>query len=69
MSRYVKRTMGRREFGCWLDCTDDAMRPPGENVPEERVVEARIAYYQRKLVDAMLKILYLERLSLRVKSA
>ena len=61
MARYVKRTMGRREFACGWNCDNDGMRSPSEGVPEERVVEARIAYYKRKLVDAMLKILYLER--------
>ena len=60
--RYVKRMIKRREFDCGMYCYEDRERKPEEGlISVERVVEARTQYYQSKMVDAMLKILYTER--------
>ena len=64
MARYVKRMLRRRVFFCGISCTGDyAANPDNPDFPEDRIIESRIQYYQRKLVDVMLKILYLERYS------
>ena len=66
MTRYVKRMVGRRVFSCGLSCAEDYQANPHDRwakVSEDRVIESRMQFYQGKLVDAMLKILYLERFS------
>ena len=75
MTRYVKRMLRRRNF---LDLSTDGMNalyglnedyqknPDAGNtrITEDQIVDARTQYYQGKLEDEMLKILYLERFSL-----
>ena len=72
MMRYVKRMVRRRVFlsdgifGSGKDHTNhpDSCRSASEYcISEDRIIESRTQYYQGKLVDAMLKILYLERFS------
>ena len=68
MTRYVERMIGRRVFACRdaLACPYDYQRNIGENgLSKERIVDARTQHYQGKLVDAMLKILYLERFNVK----
>ena len=70
MMRYVKRMVRRREFAPYNDPfgkTKDYTKHPdctwGYCISEDKIIESRTQYYQGKLVDAMLKILYLERFS------
>ena len=77
MTRYVKRMLRRRSFldlsrhgigAFWI--SEDYQRNPDDRttytgITEDQIVEARTQYYQGKLVDEMLKILYLERFSLQ----
>ena len=59
MTRYVSRIMMRRGFdGC-----SDGHDYCNEEVPPEKMTAARVRYYEEELMKAMLKILYLERLS------
>ena len=71
MTRYVKRMLRRRSFSCgFLFCAGDYARDPDDvesEVPDETIIESRVQHYQRKLVDTMLKILYLERYSFELR--
>ena len=64
MARYVKRMLRRRIYCESIECVGDhTARPDGtyNKLSDDRIIKARIQYYHGKLVDTMLKILYLER--------
>ena len=61
MTRYIKRSVGRRDFGIASDLFSDFNQDYSYRAAKVGVVEARTEYYQGNLVDTMLKILYLER--------
>ena len=70
MMRYVERMVRWRSFcTSFMECSEDYKKDPDDiktRITEDQIVEARTQYYQEKLVDAMLKILYLERFNVKL---